>query len=221
MSPDVDVHELQRSLNTFTNRWLSGVAPLRVDGEKGHATNRRIMTVKYYLGYGSDRDSSVTSPFVRRMRHPRDPDYFPKGMIGTGIRRRLAQRRRYLQSRIVGFFTPGVTTYDGRNVAKWMVPYLRYARANGWHGVLTSGWRDPAYSEHLCYVMCGAPTCAGRCAGRSSNHSGSSNPHGALDVTDYYTFGHIMARMPLPAGAPRLFNALGSRDPVHFSASGR
>jgi len=179
------------------------------------------MTVKYYLGYGSNRDADATSEFIRRVRHPRDPQYFPKGMIGTGIKRRLTQRRKYLRSRIVGFFTSGVTTYDGRQVAKWLVPYLRYARQHGWRGTLNSGWRDPVYSEHLCYVMCGAPSCPGRCAGRSSNHSGSSPGHGAVDVSDYGTFGRIMASMPLPGGAHRLYNALGSRDPVHYSASGR
>jgi len=179
------------------------------------------MTVKYYLGYGSNRDADATSEFIRRVRHPRDPQYFPKGMIGTGIKRRLTQRRKYLRSRIVGFFTSGVTTYDGRQVAKWLVPYLRYARQHGWRGTLNSGWRDPVYSEHLCYVMCGAPSCPGRCAGRSSNHSGSSPGHGAVDVSDYGTFGRIMASMPLPDGAHRLYNALGSRDPVHYSASGR
>jgi hypothetical protein len=111
----------------------------------------------------------------------------------------------------------GVSWYDGRKCATWLVPYLQWARSHGWDGVLTSGYRDPAYSESLCYAMCGAPACPGRCAGRASNHSGSEKPHGAIDVSDYYSFGDLMKRCPY---SPRIFNGLGSRDPVHFSASG-
>jgi hypothetical protein len=70
---DLDVERLQASLNRFTNRWLENAAPLIVDGEKGFLTNRRIMTVKWYLGYLGERDGTVTSRFARRMRHPRDP----------------------------------------------------------------------------------------------------------------------------------------------------
>jgi hypothetical protein len=112
---------------------------------------------------------------------------------------------------------PGVVQFDGKSVAAWIQPYLVWARQNGWKGTLTSGWRDPAYSEHLCLNMCGAPTCAGRCAGRTSNHAGSVKPAGAIDVSDYVTFGRLMARCPY---TPRLQNQLGARDPVHFSASG-
>ena len=46
-----DVERLQASLNGFTNRWLENVAPLIVDGRKDFLTNRRIMTVKWYLVY--------------------------------------------------------------------------------------------------------------------------------------------------------------------------
>jgi hypothetical protein len=89
---------------------------------------------------------------------------------------------------------------------------------HGWKGTLNSGWRDPAYSEKLCIAMCGAKACPGRCAGRASNHSGSTKPMGAIDVSDYGTFGQLMRQCPI---SPRLFNALGPADPVHFSATGR
>jgi hypothetical protein len=70
---DIDVERLQASLNRFTNRWLENVAPLIVDGEKGFLTNRRIMTVKWYLGYLGERDGKVTSRFgdVRERLGPR------------------------------------------------------------------------------------------------------------------------------------------------------
>lgn len=228
----------QRDLNAFTTRWLRGVKPLTVDGKLGFLTNRRVRTVEWYLGYAADRikelgdsyrnDKKVRRELVRRLRHPLETEYVPaaaksvrKAVVQRGRARRRKHNREFIKNQVQGFFASGVAYYDGRPVAKWMVPYLNYARAHGWQGRVNSGWRNPVYSEQLCYSMCGAPSCPGRCAGRASNHAGSKNPQGALDVSDYFTFGKIMASMPLPAGAPRLYNALGSRDPVHFSASGR
>lgn len=111
--------------------------------------------------------------------------------------------------------TSGVGTFDGKPCANWIIPWLEKSRRAGWDGYLVSGWRDPDYSEQLCYAMCGAPSCPGRCAGRSSNHSGSEYPAGAVDVSDFYNFGAIQKRI----GSP-LINDLGPADPVHFSISG-
>ena len=137
-------------------------------------------------------------------------------------RRNIALRQRQIVSkkranRKAAAKTTGVGRYDGVPVANWMVPYLQWARDNGWKGRLVSGWRDPNYSESLCRRMCGAPRCPGRCAGTSSNHVGSVEPHGAVDVSDYVTFERLMARCPLQ---PRLRNTLDARDPVHFSVPG-
>lgn len=211
------VRDAQRTLNRFCKAYLLGVTPLRVDGVKGHATNSRIQAVKYYLGYGK-RDSSYKSLFVRRMRHPHNRGYFPANgeMYRTGWKRRTRQRT--LWRRNHSHPTSGVGSYDGVRCALWLIPYLQWARAHGWRGRLVSGWRDPVYSESLCYRMCGRPSCPGRCAGRASNHSGSVKPHGACDVSDYSRFGSLMRSCPY---SPRIFNALGAQDPVHYSASGR
>ena len=136
-------------------------------------------------------------------------------MLARAFARRAKQRKAAKASAAP---RTGVATFDGRPVAAWLKPYLDWARQNGWKGTLNSGFRDPAYSEKLCMSMCGAPSCPGRCAGRASNHAGSSNPAGAIDVSDYVTFGQLMRRCPY---SPRIFNALGAQDPVHFSASGR
>lgn len=205
----------QNELNHWTDKYLAGITHLRVDGEPGHHTSSRIMAVKFYLGYGSKRDADWTEEFVRRLRHPRNPDYFPEGMEQVGIDRRKDQKRKHRRNQAISYIAPGVTRFDGVPVAAWMVPILQEARRRGWKGRLVSGWRSPSYSTHLCYVMCGAPWCSGRCAGASSNHSGSSRPRGAVDVTYYVDFGRIMREMGNP-----LHNSLGSRDPVHFSATG-
>ena len=135
------------------------------------------------------------------------------------LRRRLENKRDRLEERREKPDGPaaGVVYFDGKPVAAWFVPWLNKIRARGrWKGYLVSGWRDPEYSEQLCINMCGAPSCPGRCAGRASNHSGSSYPAGAVDVSDYYNF----AAEARAVGAP-FFNALGAQDPVHFSTSGR
>lgn len=84
-----------------------------------------------------------------------------------------------------------ITWLDGHEVPIWIAEILIEARNSGaWHGVVISGVRSPQYSEELCLNMCGAPTCSGRCAGRSSNHAmpptGTGVEYeGAVDVTGY------------------------------------
>lgn len=139
-------------------------------------------------------------------------------------RQRIDRKRRHKVDRLrklhddVDPDGDGLAVFEGTTVAAWIKPWLEKARENGWTGWLTSGWRDPEYSEQLCYAMCNQPSCPGRCAGRKSNHSGKGSKNGdpgAIDVTDYTRFGQIMAKL----GSP-LHNSLGSIDPVHFSAAG-
>jgi hypothetical protein len=120
----------------------------------------------------------------------------------------------------VGFSVPSRRWNPySRSIPNWMIPWLDKSDANGWNGVVVSGVRTPAYSQQLCYNMCGAPTCPGRCAGIYSNHNMTASqgyPYGALDVSDYYTF----ERVQWAIGSP-LKNSLCAADPVHFSVSGR
>jgi hypothetical protein len=210
-----DIEELQRSLNRFTDRYLVGVRHLQVDGDKGHATNSRLTRVKWYLGYGgsAQKSAKVTPEFVRRMRHPHSLRYSSPKMLAAGANRRRLQRK---HARASAKPRDGVASFDGKPVAAWLVPYLTWARDNGWHGVLVSGYRTPEYSQHLCYGICGAPRCPGLCAGTSSNHTKYHKPEGAVDVSDYVTFASVIARCPY---SPRIFNNL-PRDRVHFSSTG-
>ncbi len=215
MSPD-QVKALQSALNAFSGKRLKSVAPIMVDGVKGKATVKRIREAKNYLGYtGQERNSAkIDKEFMQRLRHPRSARYSNPRMLTRALRRRRKQKK---AAKLSMAPRAGVATFDGRSVAAWMLPYLVWARENGWKGTLNSGWRDPAHSEELCLQMCGRPSCPGRCAGRSSNHAGSVKPAGAVDVSDYVTFGHLMARCPY---SPKLVNRLGARDPVHYSVSG-
>jgi hypothetical protein len=208
----------QRRLNLFTDKYLRGVGPIRPDGIDGPSTRKRIRQCQWWLGW-LKTDGEWSPKLDRGLQHPRDPRVTSKATVARGIARRVEQRGYHYKS----FLHPGVTTFDGVRVAKTAVPLLNWARHVGhggqkWKGRLVSGYRDPAYSERLCFAMCGRPSCPGRCAGRSSNHSGQTAQRFAIDVSDYRRFGAVIAACPL---RPKVKNSLGSRDPVHFSPSGR
>lgn len=135
-------------------------------------------------------------------------------------KKRLAKKLAFLKSHHDPKPNPdGTVTIDGKEVALWIAKWVLEARNKGlWHGYVVSGYRSPAYSTSLCEAMCGAPTCPGRCAGATSNHSGLEYPSGAVDVDVAHRdeFASAMQRL----GSP-LHNALGPADPNHFSASGR
>lgn len=211
-----EIRTAQRACNAFTAKYLKGITPLIVDGKEGKLTTTRIIHCKYWLGYQGRRTGDVTHRFLERLAKPKSTKLASLGVVKLGIQRRIAERHRWRVLKARAAATRGVTTYDGVPVAKWMVPYLDWARSHGWTGRLVSGFRDPAYSESLCIAMCGAPRCPGRCAGRVSNHSGDTKPQGAVDVSDYTRFGELMARCPLD---PKLTNHLPN-DRVHFSVSG-
>lgn len=113
----------------------------------------------------------------------------------------------------------GIVTFDGKPCAAEIAFWLGKARENGWGGVLVSGVRSPEHSEDLCFGMCGAPSCPGTCAGKSSNHCcppsfKCKKGEGAADCSDYINLAIILRRI----GAP-IFNDLPA-DRVHFSFSG-
>jgi hypothetical protein len=212
------VRRVQRQLNAFTNKHLDGVKPLRVDGKVGKLTRDRVVACKYWLGYTGSRNAQVKRRLMCQLAHPNWRIFFPKGWIALGNRRRATERAKIRHNHHLGVKV-GTAVFDGVTVAAYFVPILEWCRKHGWTGHVVSGYRSPAYSEHLCMVMCGRPSCPGRCAGRSTNHAGldpSKVPCGAVDVSSYVEFAQIVARCPLE---PKLYNNLPI-DPVHFSPRG-
>jgi peptidoglycan hydrolase-like protein with peptidoglycan-binding domain len=215
MSKDA-VRALQTALNGFTDKHVLGMGKLMVDGVLGPATKKRIRQAKHYLGYtGTARKTTaVDDEFLQRLRHPRSTRHSSPRMLARAAQRRRKQRKAAKLSRAP---RAGVDAFDGEPVAAWMKPYLVWAREHGWQGTLNSGWRDPAHSERLCFDICNAPKCPGRCAGRSSNHVGNVRPAGSIDVSDPAKFGELMRKCPYD---PPLINRLGAKDPWHYSVSG-
>ena len=154
-----------------------GLGKLIVDGEVGPATKKRIRQAKHYLGYtGTARKTTVVDDeFLERLAHPRSVRRSSPRMLARAAQRRRKQRKAAKLSRALA---DRRRPFDGEPVAAWMKPYLVWARENGWKGTLNSGWRDPVHSERLCFDICGAARCPGRCAGRTSNHVGQRQARG-------------------------------------------
>lgn len=211
---------IQSRLNAFTKKYLRHVTPLKVDGNPGKLTRIRIESVKFYIGYGRTRkaNSGAWTPKLDRALKSPKGRFLPRRVRAAGASRRARQRAAARASAGVGHAVPGLAVFEGKTVAKCAICHLRWARKQGWRGGVNSGWRSIPYSISLCYRMCGRPSCPGRCAGAGTNHVGRSCARFAIDVSDYGTFGRLMRSCPC---SPRIFNALGARDPVHFSPSGR
>lgn len=131
----------------------------------------------------ADRAARYLHRWQKRQGWLRDKHIFLQLVLDKRQRRKHKWLKEHPQDQ---YPSTGVVEFDGHQVAAWIVhDILAPARASGyWHGYVISGWRDPAYSESLCLNMCGRPSCSGTCAGRSSRHSQSVKPDGAVDLTD-------------------------------------
>jgi hypothetical protein len=206
-------HEVNKTLTRAKLSWLRGDA----DGVAGHHTFKAARYAAAWQGLSTEQLRTIGNDF-EVTNHIYD--------VLTAAVKRSDEMKKRAQGRRANFAklrdrhnnpppASGVTTFDGKEVAAWIADWLEKSREAGWKGTVTSGYRDPAYSESLCLAMCGAPSCPGRCAGRTSNHSGVDYPAGAVDVTDYTTFAQIQKQI----GSP-LQNQLGAADPVNYSYTG-
>lgn len=105
----------------------------------------------------------------------------------------------------------GVKSFDGKPVARWIIPWLTFARRHGWKGVVTSGYRDPNV------VVTPSPGLPVAPQGQS-NHNKTTFPGGAVDVSDPEGLEHALKKFPGPVPLRR---DPAIRDPIHFSATGR
>ncbi|MGH2866769.1 MAG: hypothetical protein ACRDNK_04255 [Solirubrobacteraceae bacterium] len=111
----------------------------------------------------------------------------------------------------------GTATVDGVVVAGWFAPLIAYAKAHGWSGTVTSGYRSAADQARVCST--GVQPCA---APGSSHHQGLAYPDGAIDVTPSGSAPQafvLAVRGSGLQGASEI-QAAGSKDPVHISIPG-
>jgi len=104
----------------------------------------------------------------------------------------------------------GLGRFDGLPVAKWIIPEARYARAHGWRGRITSGYRSHAHN-----------VAQGRLY--RSEHEGTAYPHGAIDFGGFTSgLGNKLAFMRAAVGyrGPKVRAPIGFRDDGHASGTG-
>lgn len=102
----------------------------------------------------------------------------------------------------------GTANFEGKTVAAWIKPILKYARAQGWTGSVSSGYRS--FAEQTTIYNSGVRPAA---VPGTSNHEGSDFPRGAVDVTEPEQLSQILRGSKY---AKTLIYA-GAKDTVHFS----
>jgi hypothetical protein len=179
--------EVNRTLHGAELDWLK----IPEDGKFGPLTLKHARIAGSWQGFSPARlrnigEGKISSTTFNFLTHRRKRT--------SAMQKRHKQRLKHFKALRYHHAHPpvieGLVEFDGHQVPAWIAAILKKARAAGyWTGYVISGVRSPAYSEHLCIIMCGAPTCPGRCGGRYSNHacppSGKGVKYeGAVDVTD-------------------------------------
>jgi hypothetical protein len=223
-----ELRAFQEAWNGYVRRRALHLPRLTLDGREGPKTHKAIKLSRYYVGVGTEdwekNSPDVSDRLLRLLRHPfRRPAWETKKE--NQKRRKLASRRcaarvkEWKRSRRPPPSQNGLTILDGKQCAAWIAKALLRCRTNRgaagrWPGYLISGFRDPLYSEQLCFRRCGRPSCPGTCAGRASNHSGIIYPRGAADCF----LATLLRRVAASLGIP-LINHLPYDEP-HSSATG-
>lgn len=135
-------------------------------------------------------------------------DASPTGPYGTGT----------LSDAVANGNTSGLTglvNFDGKQVSAWIAPILQWARKNGWHGSVTSGYRTDA--EQMSAARNYGLEHYGPAGPLGSNHTKINYPGGAVDVTDAAGLNRVLRKWK---GTPLKWGALVIGDFVHFSATG-
>lgn len=100
-----------------------------------------------------------------------------------------------------------VVNLDGKPVAAWIANILQQARAAGWTGTVSSGYRSVAEQRRIYNSGVRPAAKPGQ-----SNHNFTAFPGGAVDVTNAQQLAAVLKKL----GVTKLQWA-GGKDPVHFS----
>jgi hypothetical protein len=112
----------------------------------------------------------------------------------------------------------GTTMFDGKPVASWIVPILSWARGHGWHGSVTSGYRDP--QQQMAAARGYGLEHYGPAGPLGSNHVRTAYPGGAVDVSDPPGLARVLSGYQATNGRTLVWGNPVIGDFVHFSATG-
>jgi len=220
MSGD-DIRDFQRLLNHRFAAWKIG-RHVAVDGDYGTDTRKAATQVCIGLGILPEKamEHGVTPELRIKLRHPnrRTPNEIQRARGAEAKQFRAKLRKQFAEPA----HRTGVEQFDGKPVAAWMVPSLRWARDHGWTGVVVSGFRT---CEHQKVVAAAFAASLGKTVAEvypngpcASNHVGAAHPRGAVDVTNPEQLAEVLKNSPktpkLVWGGPVI------QDRVHFSANG-
>ncbi len=123
---------------------------------------------------------------------------------------------KYVQKHASNFGTGKGVNFQGREIADWILPILKYAQRNGWAGSITSGYRPP---DQVVSNSSGIVAPQGQ-----SNHNSLAYPGGAIDVGDptARAQGSALnaALQGYPGKPPLVWGGPVINDWGHFSADG-
>lgn len=213
------IPELQKGIDRILGRREFDWRKVPIDGEAGQATFKSAHLALWLIGASEDQ--------LRRVRKGDTITDHAYRLLTEKVERSAAMQKRDRQRREEAkklreahrqsneVAADGTALYVSPSgvqwrVAAWMVgaasgpdgqkrDWLHELQRHGWDGELYSGWRDPVYSESLCFNICNRPSCPGLCAGRASNHSQVGPPNwGAIDVKSYVAFAQACAKINAP-----------------------
>lgn len=107
----------------------------------------------------------------------------------------------------------GVRHFEGKAVAGWIKPILKYARKHGWEGDVTSGYRSDEDQTRIYQSGVRPAALPQSMGGHGSNHEFKAYPGGAVDASDAEALDKILRHSKYR----KLLKYAGSKDPVHFS----
>lgn len=213
------------SFNPVMGLYPGTVAQLGLSGGEFHVSIERADGVPLTVGSAGGGAGPI---------HINVPQVHGKGLMAALVKANLtkttAQANKFVQAQQAKFQPAGgspfggagssgpngLGTFDGLQVADWIIPVLNWARSHGWSGHITSGFRP----------------------GGGSEHAGTQWPGGAVDVgwntsiAEGTALENVLQRYPghpnlLWGGTyisgytdPRGVTAPGGHDYGHFSGTG-
>jgi hypothetical protein len=112
----------------------------------------------------------------------------------------------------------GLDYFGGKQVAGWIVPFLREAQRHGWDGRISSGYRSYASQAYIYWVRRIRPAAYPG----TSRHEGISYPRGAIDTPSPWELRAALKKVGSINGRRLVayMDTVGRNDPWHFSSDG-